>query len=334
MLAILAALIVGPPVLAFILQRRYGAGSLHQSALQFDPPDGLSAAEMAATWKAQESLLPRTLAAVLLDLAARGQMVVSNADGLTLNRVPNATGVLKEWESELLDQMFSGTPTVKLGADHRRIGRLWSAQYSELVGAAETSGRRNSGGERLTRMLTRIFLIVVPSFGVALFFVGAVQKSSDLMLTSAVIVLGSAMGGFFARFVPLRVETSQSSSFLIRTLGFQRALQQKPSAVREQFVQRQGLQSGAAFAKVLPYALVLSQESSWVRAFPELTLDQLRTSGVELSSVSELERVISGLRLAAWRAVVEPGYTGTPAWGMPWRFVYGRNEGYGDIRGI
>ena len=299
------ALLLVPIVLAIMWRSRDKGVAITATPVQFEPPERVSAVEMAAAWKGDSgSMRPRAMVAALTDLAARGQVVISDAKDLTVALVPNAAVKVQPWEAKLLDQIFAAGSPASLGAYNAALATTWGAEYSALVDAAEASGRRNKQGGAPDRRWNWMFLVAV--VGVIVFIASIVLNSTPGIIVAVAIVIGSVLGGAIARAITPRRETEESANFLMLTLGFRRLLETDASVARREFAQRSGLPAAAIMATMLPYAVVFSLEESWVGAFPDLTPEDLQSSGFNFLTVAAMSSMVSSASQSAASAMTAP----------------------------
>ena len=72
-----------------------------------------------------------------------------------------------------------------------------------------------------------------------------------------------------------------------------RLLDTDPGAARRDLVQRLGLPDYAVYATFLPYAVLFELEDSWSGAFPDLTEEQLHSTGLYLASTFAVHNLMS-----------------------------------------
>ncbi|MDO8732558.1 MAG: DUF2207 domain-containing protein [Actinomycetota bacterium] len=299
------ALLIVPIVLAIRWRRGDKGVAVNATPVQFEPPDRLSAVEMAAAWKGDNaSMRPRAMVAALTDLAARGQVVIADADHLTVALVPQAAVKVQAWEAMLLDQIFAAGSPASLGSYNAELADVWGTEFSGLVGAAEAAGRRNAEGGTPDRRWNWMFLVA--AVGVALFIASIAFKSPPVTVVAVCIVIGSILGGAIARAITPRRETEASARFLMLTLGFRRLLETDASAARREFAQRLGLPAGAILATMLPYAVVFSLEQSWVGAFPDLTPEELQATGFNVLTIAAMSSLVSSASHSASSSLTAP----------------------------
>ena len=298
-------LLIVPIVLASMWRRQDKGVAVTGTPVQFEPPDRLSAVEMAAAWKGDNpSMRPRAMVAALTDLAARGQLVIDDADELTVALVPNAAVKVQAWEAKLLDQVFAAGSPASLGKYNAQLAGVWGSEYSALVNAAEAAGRRNKQGGAPDRRWNWMFLVA--AIGVVVFIASIVLNSPPGVIVAVGIVIGAILGGGIARIITPRKETEDSARFLMLTLGFRRLLETDASTARREFAQRSGLSAAAILATMLPYAVIFSLEESWVGAFPDLTPEELRATGFNVLSVAAMSSVVASAAHSASSSLTAP----------------------------
>ncbi len=299
------SLLIVPIVLASIWRRKDKGVEITATPVQFEPPDRLSAVEMAAAWKGDSTAMrPRAMVAALTDLASRGQVVIADADDLTVELVPDANVKVQAWEAQLLDQVFATGSPASLGKYNAALAEVWSSEYSKLVAAAEAAGRRNKQGGAPDRRWNWMFLIA--AIGVAVFIASIVLDSPPGIIVAVGIVIGAVLGGAIARIITPRRETDESARFLMLTLGFRRLLETDASVARREFAQRSGLPAAAILATMLPYAVVFSLEEAWVGAFPDLTPEELRASGFNVVTIAAMSSLVGNASHSASSSLTAP----------------------------
>lgn len=294
-----------PPILALAWRRRDRGVPELGTPVQFEPPDRLAAAPMAAAWRGNPgSARPRVLVAALLDLAARGLVTIDDTDKLTVRRVDGAGGRISPWESQLLGTLFRAGGSARLDEYDEALAAQWSSVMDGLVADAESAGRRNAAGGAPDRRWNVLFVVAL--VGVAALIVAAVASSGPLFAVAAGMTAGGLLGGFVARAITPRQETAQSAQFIASVLGFERLLATDASAARREFAQRLGLPAAAILATMLPYAVVFDLEESWVGAFPDLTPEELRATGIRVASIGALTTMVGSATTSAASALTAP----------------------------
>ena len=109
-----------------------------------------------------------------------------------------------------------------------------------------------------------------------------------------------------ARAITPRRQTEQSARFLAEVAGFRTVLGTDAAAARREFAQRSGLSPAAIFATMLPYAVVFALEDSWIGAFPDLSPDQLVSSGFYVPSIGSMNSLVSAGTTSVSSAMTAP----------------------------
>ncbi|MCX6431527.1 MAG: DUF2207 domain-containing protein, partial [Actinobacteria bacterium] len=290
-----AGLLAAVPIGLAIARRRKDAGAPVPGAPpQYAPPDGVTPAELSAAWKGGKGFADsRVLVATLLDLAARRWINVSTdeAGDLTVGWVGTGSPPLAPWEQSVVGMILKGATSASLSGYDKDLATHWTESFGELVDAQEASGRRNTRGDDPDKRWNWLggiaFLLVAVGF--LSVFIG------QPFITAAVFTLGvGALIGFFvSRAITPRQQTQQSALFLAKVDGFRIVLGTDAAASRREFAQRSGLSPQAIFATMLPYAVVFELENSWIGAFPDLTPEQLVSSGFYVGSMASMNGLVS-----------------------------------------
>ncbi|MDD2859311.1 MAG: DUF2207 domain-containing protein [Candidatus Nanopelagicales bacterium] len=299
-------LLIVPMALAIAWRRGDKGVAVQGIPVQFEPPDRLTAAEMAATWKGKApAMRPRALIAALTDLAARGHVVISDVDRISVTKVDGATSPLAPWETQLLDELFAAQSTVSLHAYDASLTTTWNHIYDGMVETGEASGRRNADGGAPDRRWNWMLIITVLGFaGIVLAFVTQYEPT---MIIAFAVTIGSVLGWLIARIITPRRETAESARFLTAVLGFRKLLATDASEARRELAQRLGLPANAILATMLPYAVVYDLEESWVGAFPDLTPEEMRATGFNVVSIIALNSMMGSAAASATSAMTAPG---------------------------
>jgi uncharacterized membrane protein YgcG len=289
-----AALLIALPATYAVMRRREDRGAdLGGAPPQYAAPDGLTAAELAAAWKGNAAeQRSETMVATLVDLAARRWIDVGSSDGdLTVTWRGTGVDPLRPWEERLVGGILKGQPTATLSGYDEALATQWGATSGELTAAAEASGRRNPHGDepdRRWRWLAWLFLVfLVVGFG------AAVLGEPFLAALAFVIAMGSIIGFVVSRAITPRRETVASAQFQAKVRGLAAVLGTDSAAARREFAHRTGLPPEAILATMLPFAIVLGLQESWVGAFPDLTPEQLATVGFGYIAVGSLDGLLS-----------------------------------------
>lgn len=313
-LALLPVLAFAVPVLvAWGRRRRTRGAALDLAPVQFGPPDDLRPAQVAAGLVG--AVDARTIVATLLDLAARRWIVLTSlADGPSGSRIDVAwwgagTDALLPWEDVLLAGVLRGQVRGSIGgydpALATAVGRVSWTLRSEAVAA----GRFNPASGRARNAMIVVALCgVVAIFAVAI--IGALV-AGPLALPYAVVLGGSlTAGGLVGRKLTPLTQTPTSGRFAAQAEGFKRFLDTDPATARRELAHRLGLPDYAVFATMLPYAVIFNLESSWSGAFPDLTPEELRDRGLNVSRTAVLTDLVSSGLHSVSAASEYPSSTG------------------------
>lgn len=294
-----------PPVLAAMWRRRDRGVAITGTPVQFEPPDGLAAAPMAAAWKGDAtSLRPRALVATLLDLASRGFLSIDDTRDVTVRRLERSRDEAEPWERPLLNALFAHGDVTELKTYDQALADAWESTMEQLASDAERAGRRNPAGGAPDRRWNVLFVLAAVAVVAAI--IGAVLDWGPLVAASAGVVSGAVIGGLLARAITPRRETQQSAQFVASVLGFERLLATDAAEARRAFAQRSGLPAHAILATVLPFAVVFDLAESWLGAFPDLTPDELRATGITVASAAAIGSLVDHAQSSAASAITAP----------------------------
>ncbi len=290
-----AGLLAAVPIGLAIARRRKDAGAPVPGAPpQYAPPDGVTPAELSAAWKGGKGFADsRVLVATLLDLAARRWINVSTdgAGDLTVGWIGTGSPPLAPWEQSVVGMILKGATSASLSGYDKDLASLWTESFGDLVDAQEANGRRNTRGDDPDKRWNWLggiaFLLVAVGF--LSIFIGQPFITAALFTVG----VGALIGFFVARAITPRQQTQQSALFLAKVDGFRIVLGTDAAASRREFAQRSGLSPEAIFATMLPYAVVFELENSWIGAFPDLTPEQLVSSGFYVGSMASMHGLVS-----------------------------------------
>lgn len=289
-----AALLVGLPVGLAVSRRREDAGAPVPGAPpQYAPPDGLRPAELYAAWQGRKGTTEeRVVLATLLDLAARRWIDLSDTGGsLQVDWVGMGSPAMAPWEEDLIRVVLKGQTTATLSGYDKELAVRWGLDYRELVDRQEAVGRRNPKGDEPDRRWSA--LAVVAAVFIAAGFVAMFAGQAFIAAVGLTVGLGALAGFVAARIITPRRQTEQSARFLAEVDGFRAVLGTDAAAGRREFAQRSGLAPAAIFATMLPFAVVFDLEDAWLGAFPDLTPDQLASTGFHVGGIAAMDGLIS-----------------------------------------
>jgi uncharacterized membrane protein YgcG len=289
-----AVIVIVPAVIAVRLRRNDLGAPVPGAPPQYTPPDGLTPAELYAAWQGDAgSKSSRIMLATLLDLTGRRWIDLSSPDDKHLTVTWRGTGepAMRPWEEHLLALVLKGQASASLTTYDAALATGWKSDFRSLVAAQEADGRRNPRGGEPDKRWGPIGLAATLTLGAAI--VSTFLHAG--FLTAILFTLGGAtlVSYIVARTITPRQETPQSATYLAKVAGFQKVLGTDPAAGRREFAQRSGLAPAAIFATMLPYAVVFSLEKSWIGAFPDLTPDDLVSSGFYVPTIAMMDSFVS-----------------------------------------
>ncbi len=301
------AVIVAVPVAFAVAHRRRDRGVVVPGApAQYGPPDDLTPAEVAAAWRgAGSATAARPLLATVLDLAARGRITVAASARKELTVTwTGAGGATRPWEDETLALILKGRKSASLASYDQTLAKGWATVFRELVREQEAAGRRNPTGDAPDRRWRALGLVSV--LGLLTAFLSSFFGQP--FITAALFTVGGAglLAFVLARTITPRRETQQSAVFLAKVNGLRKVLDADPAAARREFALRSGLQPRAIFATMLPFAVIFDLSKSWIGAFPDLTPEDLSTSGYHVADISLMDSFLSTGTSSLASATVAP----------------------------
>lgn len=291
----------------FFWRRRIGRikNSKVFEVLQFDPPAG-HVAEISAAWKGQVD--SRAVTATVIDLAARGVIEIQiNDDKNLVVRQKSSVPNIANFEQELLNALFKNSTETTIEGYDAAIAGVAQKISVDLVKFAEESDIRNVNGSRsrvssIIGMVLGIVLIVICSSTLA------VPKLFGLAFPVSLAVF---IGSLIKTIKTPRIETPKSAEFLSNVLGFRKAMDTDSGALRRKFAQESGLTPGTIFATLLPLAIIFELEDSWLANFIELTVQDIASAGIHVSSVASLQNSIKRSHEALAATMTSPTSSGS-----------------------
>lgn len=302
-----AVLLVAIPVGVAVSRRRADAGAPVPGAPpQYAPPDGLRPAELYAAWQGRKGTTEeRVVLATLLDLAARRWIDLSDVGGsLQVDWIGTGSPPMAPWEEDLVRVVLKGRTTATLSGYDKELATSWGSDFRDLVDAQEASGRRNPRGDEPDRRW-RVLGVVAAVF----IAVGVVSMFAGQAFVAAIgltVGIGAVAGFIAARIITPRRQTEQSARFIAEVDGFRTVLGTDAAAGRREFAQRSGLAPAAIFATMLPFAVVFDLEDAWLGAFPDLTPDQLASTGFHVGGIGAMDGLISSGTASMSSAMTAP----------------------------
>lgn len=289
--------VLGAIVTAIVMRRRNRGTPIDATPVRYTPPDGLRPAQIEAGL--QNTVSSRGVVATLVDLAARGHIVMKeeearafHREGMELTWTGAGKDALRDWEEHLLAAVFKGQPTALIEGYDPILVEAVSDTRTKLSQEARNTGRYNERGTRpdrpykiaVTAGLAALFVMVfLAAFlsetpGASLFVV------TLLGLPAVACIIG---GGIGAAITP-RQQSQSSAKFIAEAEGFKRLLATDSADARRDFATRMNLTPAALFATYFPYAIVFDLEDTWIKNFPDLRPEDLYPFGLYAISASNL----------------------------------------------
>lgn len=294
-LAALALLV--PPITAALLRRRIRGVDIPYAPVRYGPPGGLRPAEISVSLDGE--LEPRGVLATLLDLVARRYITLSSDPGGFMKQAKielawwgAGTDILRPWEERMLAAIFEGRDRATLQGYDSDFAKAVESARDDLKAQATAAERYNPrmasarGGVGCAASVSLILVIVG-------FFASIMTENAVIYAGVLPILIALTIGLFVASFIVPDRETVTSARFEADVEGFKRLLDTDPGAARRDLVHRLGLPDYAVYATFLPYAVLFDLESAWSGAFPDLTEDQLHSTGLFLASTAAIHGVMS-----------------------------------------
>lgn len=273
---IFAVPIVASIVMALLWHTRGRDPRLRPITTRYEPPERLTPAEVGTLVDHSPDM--RDITATIVDLAVRGYVVIEEARteqlfGLLSNTEYTFTlqkdieqHTLRPHEHELLRAMFGrgaqAGSTVKMAAltnrFYRHLPKIREHIYSGLI-SQEHYVRRPDRVKKLYLILGAV------AGGLVAWGGGMLNQSLGMAPESAIIagVLTAAVICGFGLIMPVR--TVRGAEALEHVLGFEEFLERVESERFERVIKTPEL-----FEKYLPFAMALSLESNWARAFEDI----------------------------------------------------------------
>ena len=193
------------------------------ATIEFEPPRDMSAVEGALLLR--EQVHDEHLSAWLLEAAIRGEIDISDDDDPVIT---HGTAPPHPTVHQILDRMFDGRSSIKLGSYDADFTEGWSQLKGELDdwlhGSAhwDTAGRRR---QTVVRIVGAIALVVGLGIGGFAVFDAAITGlgPAPLIATGAAIA-GAALGAIISSY-ELLVRTETGSALWLRVESFRRFLE-------------------------------------------------------------------------------------------------------------
>lgn len=299
-----ALLILVPTIVAMFLRRRDRGLDLNAAPPQYEPPDGLSPAEIVAAWRGEsERGSPEVFAATLVDLAARGWVTLVAGDEFVATPTSGGHGQVRPWERSLMDALMpEGAPAVLETYDPVQA-EVWDGTYAALVVAADASGRSNPDGGRPDQRWNGLTAVGYSALGIGLVSIFLADVVAAFLIP---VGIGAVIGGSIARAITPRRQTHQSAVFLAKVEGFVRVLSTDPAVARRDIAMAIGMPPAAIMATMLPFAIAFDLVNSWFGAFPDLTPADVASTGFGHLTITQVDGLVSSTQTSAQAATTAP----------------------------
>jgi len=292
-------------VIFFAVRKRQSVVEIPiQDFVRFEPPAGLSPAELQAAWHG--NLDAKGFTATLLDLSVRGVVALTLQGKHLVVTARDLSKPMSDWEASIVKVVLNGSQSALLDQYRADIATAVTTTSNTLVEGAVAKKYRNAQASRPRRM----FVGLARVFGVGL-IASLVWGSSPFISLVAVF----AGFGFFASLISIfmipKEQTKESADFLGEVYGFQKLLDTDAAEDRREYAQRSGLDPAGIFATMLPYAVIYELEKSWCAAFPDLTPAQLNNYGLPFVDTSDMGRSLETASHALAESMNPPTSSGS-----------------------
>jgi uncharacterized membrane protein YgcG len=306
LILLLALIALAAPITMAILRRRSNSGVvLAATPVRYQPPDGVRPAQMQAG--IDGSVDARGYTATLLDLAARGHLMLSEVEGGMFRRTTLSvtwTGAGKDalspWESDLAGAILKGSSSATIGTYDPTLTTMTLALTNQLSKEAKASGRYNLEGDKPDRVYTVLAVLGGVAIPAGFVFLAIPDWGITLASLDVLAGIGLLIGGIIGRIITPRRQSRASADFLGQVAGFTRLLDSDSADARRDYAVKIGLPPEAIFATFLPFAVILGLESTWVGNFPDITPEQLRPYGLDTLAIGGL---------AGWSSTMSSNWT-------------------------
>lgn len=292
--------LAAPMIIVVLMRRRIGRTDESRAGVRFEIPAGLRPAEIEVGLGG--ALTSRAVLATLLDLVARRQITMSTrgradvgadvGDVMELTRQGGGADPVRPWEQRFAAVIFTGRDRVSLqgyDADFANaVQRMRTDLTREVVAAQQIDAEAASPRRRVGCASVLGIFVTMAAYGL-----GEVTDNALISAGLAPVLAGLTVGLFLAAFLVPDDKTVQSQRWEADAASLRTFLSTDPGSVRRDLVQRSGLPDGTVYVTMLPYAVLFDQETSWSGAFPDLTEDELHSSGLVLASTSAIHALMS-----------------------------------------
>jgi len=225
----------------------FGRGTI---APEFEAPDGLLPAEVGTI--IDEKIDNKDISATIIDLAVRGYLKIKKLDsGYTLTKVKDADNKLKEYETTLLNALFSGGKEADLSSMHinDELRNVRKSIISDLM-----ERKYFVRDPQKARNVYLIWGFVIILFGGVFFFL-----SWNLVFA---IFFSGILFIIFSRFMPKK--TKEGVIAKEKSLGLKEFLY-RADRYKLKWEEKENI-----FEKFLPYAMVFGVADLWAKNFKNI----------------------------------------------------------------
>jgi len=237
------------------------------TVLEFQPPDGIRPGQCGTLLDESADTLDVT--ATIIDLAARGHLRIEelphehfwqHRDWQLTRLDPPAGESTQDYESRLLDGMFSTAEPVQLSDLRNRFYRDLAVVRGQLYDSAVAGGWFRRRPDEV-RALWKGIAIGVIAAGAGLTYL--LYRSTHLALMGLPVVLGGVTLLAMRGMMPAR--TARGAAMLSRVRGFRRYIE---TAEAEQL---RAEERAEVFTRYLGYAIVFGLADKWASVFEQLS---------------------------------------------------------------
>jgi len=241
-------------------------GAHHAIAVRYEPPEGLTPAEVGTV--VDERIQMADITSSILDLAVRGFLRIEELEAkrfLFLSHTDwrlvklRPTEGLRHHERLMMEKLFSGREAVKVSElkneFYRHLPAIRKALYAQVSKAEKLFPTSPESVRRRWRIVGILVLAVAISLSV---FLGAGLQHSIPLGLCGVLFLA------FAGAMPRRTRKGRAAYEEI--LGFKEFMER----VDRDRLERSSGRDAGRFERVLPYAVVLGVADTWADAFADI----------------------------------------------------------------
>ena len=233
------------------------------ATIEFEPPRDMSAVEGALLLR--EEVLDEHLSAWLLEAAIRGEIDISADYPLVIT---HGTAPPHPSVHQILDRMFDGRSSIKLGSYDADFTKGWNQLKGELGdwlhGSAhwDTAGRQRQTVVRIAGALALVIGLGIGGFAVA--DAARTGLGPAPLIAAGAAIAGAAIGAIRSSF-ELLVRTETGSALWLRVESFRRFLENSEARHVEEAAEKGVLRHYTA------WAVALGETRAWTRAVEAAT---------------------------------------------------------------